>query len=187
VFKVDWALSGPIPWSAPECQRAATVHLGATFEQIAASERATVDGHISNPPFVLVAQQSMFDRTRAPEGHHTGWAYCHVPFGSKTAMTQGIEAQIERFAPGFRQLIVARRTMAPADVEAHNPSMIGGDIGGGANDLRQFFFRPSSRWDPYATPNARLFLCSSSTPPGGGVHGMCGYWAAQSALKAVLR
>jgi phytoene dehydrogenase-like protein len=187
VFKIDWALNGPIPWTAPECSRAATVHLGATFEELSASERDAVDGRTSNRPFVLVAQQSMFDRSRAPVGHHTGWAYCHVPHGSTADMTEQIERQIERFAPGFKDVILVRRTMSTGDVEKHNPNMIGGDIGGGANDLAQFFFRPTLRWDPYSTPNPRLFICSSSTPPGGGVHGMCGYWAAQSALKGVLR
>ncbi len=187
VFKVDWALSAPIPWTAPECYRASTVHIGATLQEISASERAAVDGRVSDRPFVLVAQQSMFDGSRAPAGHHTGWAYCHVPHGSPTDMTMRVERQIERFAPGFRDVILARRSMYPRDVENHNPNMIGGDIGGGANDLRQFFFRPTLRWDSYSTPNPRLFLCSSSTPPGGGVHGMCGYWAAQSALQGILR
>ena len=185
VFKIDWALGGPIPWKARECATAATVHLGASFEEIAASEHAAVHGGVSDRPFVLVAQQSLFDDTRAPRGQHTGWAYCHVPRGSSTDMTGRIEQQIERFAPGFRDLILARRTMSPADVEAHNPSMIGGDIGGGANDLRQLLFRPVARWNPYSTPNPRLFLCSSSTPPGAGVHGMCGYWAARSALRSL--
>jgi phytoene dehydrogenase-like protein len=129
----------------------------------------------------------MFDSTRAPAGRQTGWAYCHVPNGATTDMTERIERQIERFAPGFRDVILARRPMSPADIEAHNANMIGGDIGGGANDMSQFFFRPTLRWDPYTTPNPRLFLCSSSTPPGGGVHGMCGYWAATSALGTVLR
>jgi phytoene dehydrogenase-like protein len=187
VFKIDWALSGPIPWQAPECLRAATVHVGGRFEELLASEDAAINGRIAERPFVLVAQQSMFDRTRAPEGQHTGWAYCHVPNGATEDMTERIERQIERFAPGFRDKILARRTMSPADVEAHNANMIGGDIGGGANDLSQFFFRPTRRWNPYTTPNPRLFLCSSSTPPGGGVHGMCGYWAAHSALTKVLR
>jgi phytoene dehydrogenase-like protein len=187
VFKIDWALSGQIPWKAPECLRAATVHVAGTFDELAQSERAVVDGRVAERPFVLVAQQSMFDPTRAPAGHHTGWAYCHVPHASTTDMTERIERQIERFAPGFRDVILARRTMSPADVEAHNPNMIGGDIGGGANDFSQFFFRPTLRWNPYTTPNRRLFLCSSSTPPGGGVHGMCGYWAATSALRTVLR
>ena len=187
VFKIDWALSGPIPWKAPECLRAATVHVAGPFEDLAASEDAASHGRIAERPFVLVAQQSMFDRTRAPEGQHTGWAYCHVPNGATTDMTDPIERQIERFAPGFRDLILARRVMFPADVQAHNPNMIGGDIGGGANHLSQFFFRPTLRWNPYTTTNPRLFLCSSSTPPGGGVHGMCGYWAAKSALSSVLR
>jgi phytoene dehydrogenase-like protein len=187
VFKIDWALDGPIPWKAPECHHAATVHLGGTFEEIAASEHAAVHGQIVERPFVLVAQQSLFDDTRAPAGHHTGWAYCHVPHGATVDMTSRIERQIERFAPGFTDRILARRTMSPADIEAHNANMIGGDIGGGANDLTQFFFRPTRRWDPYTTPNPRLFLCSSSTPPGGGVHGMCGHGAAMSALDSVLR
>ncbi len=187
VFKIDWALSGPIPWTSPACARASTVHLGATYEELAASERAAVHGHLAPRPFVLVAQQSLMDSSRAPQGHHTGWAYCHVPHGSTVDRTQQIENQIERFAPGFRDLILARATMTTADIEKHNPNMIGGDIGGGANNLSQFFFRPTLQWDPYSTPNPRLFLCSSSTPPGGGVHGMCGYWAAQSALKTVLR
>jgi phytoene dehydrogenase-like protein len=187
VFKVDWALRGPIPWTAPECQRAATVHLGGTFEELVASEHAAVHRRIADRPFVLVAQQSLFDASRAPANQHTGWAYCHVPQGATVDMTDRIERQIERFAPGFTDLILARHTMAPADVEAHNPNMVGGDIGGGANDLPQFLFRPTRRWNPYTTPNPRLFLCSSSTPPGGGVHGMCGYWAATSALRTVLR
>ena len=186
VFKMDWALRGPIPWRAPECLRAATVHVAGTLEELLASEDAAVNGRVAERPFVLVAQQSMFDRTRAPEGHHTGWAYCHVPHASSVDMTERIELQIERFAPGFRDLILARRTMSPADIEAHNQNMIGGDIGGGANDLSQFFFRPTLRWNPYTTPNPRLFLCSSSTPPGGGVHGMCGYWAAKAALGKAL-
>jgi phytoene dehydrogenase-like protein len=187
VFKIDWALAGPIPWKAPECAQAATVHVAGPYEEIVASEYAATHGAIAERPFVLVAQQSLFDNTRAPAGQHTGWAYCHVPHGATVDMTAAIERQIERFAPGFTDLILARRTMSPADVEAHNPNMPGGDIGGGANDLNQFFFRPTRRWDPYSTPNPRLFLCSSSTPPGGGVHGMCGYWAAMSALGSVLR
>ncbi|HXG86904.1 MAG TPA: NAD(P)/FAD-dependent oxidoreductase [Vicinamibacterales bacterium] len=186
VFKLDWALSGPIPWTAPECHRAATVHLGNTFEEVAASEAAAVNGRICERPFVLVAQQSLFDVTRAPAGHHTGWAYCHVPNGSTVDRTDHIENQIERFAPGFRDLILARHVMPPAAMHQHNANMIGGDIGGGANDFGQFMFRPTRRWNPYTTPNPRLFLCSSSTPPGGGVHGMCGYWAATAALKGVL-
>jgi phytoene dehydrogenase-like protein len=183
VFKVDWELRAPIPWKAPECGRAATVHLGDSLEEVADWEDAAVHGRIGDKPFVLVAQQSLFDRSRAPGDVQTGWAYCHVPFGSDVDMTQRIEQQIERFAPGFRDLIVARHTMAPADIESRNSNMVGGDISGGANDVVQFMFRPFPRWNPYATPNPRLFLCSSSTPPGGGVHGMCGYWAAQAALK----
>jgi phytoene dehydrogenase-like protein len=187
VFKIDWALDGPIPWTAPECHRAATVHLGGTFDELAASEDAAVTGQIADRPFVLVAQQSVFDATRAPAGQHTGWAYCHVPHGATVDMTSRIERQIERFAPGFTDLVLARRTMSPADIEAHNPNMVGGDIGGGSNDISQFLFRPTRRWDPYTTPNPRLFICSSSTPPGGGVHGMCGHWAAMSVLGSVLR
>jgi phytoene dehydrogenase-like protein len=187
VFKIDWALAGPIPWRAADCHKAATVHLGASFEEIAASEAAANNGRTADRPFVLVAQQSLFDKTRAPDGAHTGWAYCHVPHGSTVDMTERIEAQIERFAPGFRALILHRHVMSPADIEAHNPNMIGGDIGGGANDRAQFLFRPFVRWNPYSTPNPRLFLCSSSTPPGGGVHGMCGYWAARAALQQLQK
>ena len=184
VFKVDWALREPIPWTAPECHQAATVHAAGTFEELVASEHDAVSGRICERPFVLVAQQSLFDATRAPSGQHTGWAYCHVPHASTVDMAERIERQIERFAPGFGDIILARRTMSPADVEAHNANMIGGHIAGGANELTQFFFRPTLRWNAYTTPNPRLFLCSSSTPPGGGVHGMCGYWAAREALKA---
>lgn len=183
VFKIDWALRGPIPWKAPECALAATVHLGASFDEIAVSESAANGGAHAERPFVLVAQQSLFDVTRAPAGAHTGWAYCHVPNGSTVDRTDAIERQVERFAPGFRDLILARHTMSPADAEAHNENMAGGDVGGGANDLAQVFARPVLRWDPYSTPNPRLFICSSATPPGGGVHGMCGYWAAQAALR----
>lgn len=186
VFKIDWALDGPIPWKAEECRRAATVHLGATIEEIVASEDAMWNGEHSERPFVLIAQQSLFDSTRAPEGKQTGWAYCHVPHGSDLDMTEKIERQVERFAPGFRDLIRARHTINSVELERHNPNMIGGDIGGGANDLRQFLARPILRYDPYSTPNKRLYLCSSSTPPGGGVHGMCGSLAARSALKRVF-
>ncbi|HET7705082.1 MAG TPA: NAD(P)/FAD-dependent oxidoreductase [Thermoanaerobaculia bacterium] len=183
VFKVDWALDGPIPWTAEACHRAATVHVGGTFEEIAAHESATWKGIASDRPFVLVAQQSMFDSTRAPAGKHTGWAYCHVPHGSKEDMTAAIERQIERFAPGFSKLILARHTMNSAQYEKHDANFIGGDIAGGANHLTQFLTRPFPTLHPYATPNERIYICSSSTPPGGGVHGMCGYWAAQSALR----
>jgi phytoene dehydrogenase-like protein len=186
VFKIDWALNAPIPWRNHECLEAGTVHVGGAYESIAAAEACAWRGEIASEPFVLVAQQSVFDRTRAPAGKHTGWAYCHVPAGCTVDMTERMEAQIERFAPGFKDTILARHTMSPADVEKHNANMIGGDIGGGANTLAQFLFRPVPRWDPYATPNRRLFICSSSTPPGGGVHGMCGYGAAQSALRRVF-
>jgi phytoene dehydrogenase-like protein len=186
-FKLDWALAGPIPWKARECSSAATVHLGGSFEEIAQSEDAVTRGRVAERPFVLVGQQSLFDDTRAPRGRHTGWAYCHVPHGSTEDMAKRIEQQVERFAPGFRDLILARHAMAPGEIEAHNRSMIGGDIGGGANDLVQVLFRPCPRWNPYSTPNPRLFLCSSSTPPGAGVHGMCGYWAAQAALPRLRR
>lgn len=183
VFKVDWAVSGPIPWKNAACAEAATVHVCGTAEELMASEAALGRGEATERPFVLVAQQSMFDATRAPAGKHTGWAYCHVPSGCTADMTERIERQIERFAPGFRDTILARQTKSPQDYERYNANFIGGDIGGGANSLRQFLFRPVMRWDPYRTPNERLFLCSSSTPPGGGVHGMCGYWAAQSVLR----
>jgi phytoene dehydrogenase-like protein len=186
-FKVDYALSAAIPWRSPECAGAATVHLGGSYEEIARSEAEANAGRISDRPFVLVAQQSRFDTTRAPSDRHTGWAYCHVPNGCTADMTDRMERQIERFAPGFRDTILARHVRPPAAIEAHNPNMVGGDIGGGANTLTQFLLRPVARWDPYATSNPRFFLCSSSTPPGGGVHGMCGYWAARTALRRVFR
>ncbi|MGA7730842.1 MAG: NAD(P)/FAD-dependent oxidoreductase [Chloroflexia bacterium] len=183
VFKIDYALSGPVPWRARECSLAATIHLGGTLSEIEQSERAVWKGVPSERPFVLAAQQSLFDGTRAPAGSHTLWAYCHVPNGSTIDMTEPIEAQIERFAPGFRDLILSRHVMSPADMQAYNPNYIGGDINGGAQDLRQLFTRPLPRLDPYSTPNPRLFLCSASTPPGGGVHGLCGYHAARSVLR----
>jgi phytoene dehydrogenase-like protein len=183
VCKVDWALNAPIPWRDPACARAGTVHVGGTLEEIARSEHAVAQGRVSEAPFVLAAQPSVWDPTRAPAGGHTAWAYCHVPNGCAVDMTTRIEAQIERFAPGFRDVILARHTMTAPALEAHNAAMVGGDIGGGANDLRNFLFRPALRWNPYATPNSRLFICSSSTPPGGGVHGMCGYLAAQAVLR----
>jgi phytoene dehydrogenase-like protein len=185
VFKIDWALDGPIPWTAASCREAATVHVGGTIEEVAESEAAVWRGAHPDRPFVLVAQQSLVDPTRAPDGKHTGWAYCHVPNGSDVDMTDRIEAQIDRFAPGFRDLILGRRTIDASRYESYNANMVGGDIGGGANMLSQFLARPVAKWDPYATPNDRLFICSSSTPPGGGVHGMCGYWAARSALKRI--
>ncbi len=186
VFKVDWALDGPIPWKAEECARSATVHVGGTIEEIATHERSVFRGQMTDKPFVLVAQQSMFDSTRAPEGKHTGWAYCHVPHGSTEDATDAIERQLERFAPGFRDRILGRHTFNTAQYEEHNANYVGGDIGGGANTMSQFLTRPFAKVDPYATPNPRIYICSSSTPPGGGVHGMCGYWAARSALKQVF-
>ncbi len=186
VFKVDWALSGPIPWRDEACTRAGTVHVGGTLEEIAAAEAAVWRGEHPERPFVLVAQQSVFDDTRAPAGKHTGWAYCHVPNGSTVDMTARIEAQVERFAPGLRDLILARKTTSPAELEAYNPNCVGGDIGGGSNEAAQLFARPLARLTPYATPNPAIYLCSSSTPPGGGVHGMCGYHAARAALRRVF-
>jgi phytoene dehydrogenase-like protein len=182
-FKIDYALSDRIPWRAGVCGDAATVHLGGSYEEIARSEADASAGRISEAPFVLVAQQSRFDATRAPIGRHTGWAYCHVPNGSTADMTERIERQIERFAPGFRDTILARHVMSPAALEAHNPNLVGGDIGGGANSIGQVLLRPFPRWNPYTTSNPKFFLCSSSTPPGAGVHGMCGYWAARTALQ----
>ena len=186
VFKVDWALDGPIPWRAPECAKSATVHVGGTIEEIAAHEAAIWNGRNDGKPFVLVAQQSLFDDTRAPAGKHTGWGYCHVPHGSTDDMTEVIEGQIERFAPGFRDRILARHTRNCVQYEAYNANFVGGDIAGGADNLTQILARPFPKRDPYATPNERIYLASSSTPPGGGVHGMCGYWSAQSALRRVL-
>jgi phytoene dehydrogenase-like protein len=183
VFKVDWALDGPIPWTASACARAGTVHLGGTLEEIAASERAAWAGQHTARPFVLLAQQSLFDSTRAPVGKHTAWAYCHVPHGSTVDMTEAIERQVERFAPGFGQRILARSALNARDMERRNANHVGGDINGGVQDLSQLFTRPSARLVPYSTPDPRLYLCSSSTPPGGGVHGMCGFLAAQSALR----
>jgi len=183
VFKVDWALKGPVPWTAEACHSAGTLHLGGTIEEIAASERAVLGGRHPDRPFIIAAQQSRFDPTRAPAGHQTFWGYCHVPAGSIVDMTALIEAQVERFAPGFRDLIIARSTMGPAEMERHNANYIGGDINAGLQDLRQLFARPVPRRDPYATPNRRLFLCSAATPPGGGVHGMGGYYGAKSALR----
>jgi phytoene dehydrogenase-like protein len=183
VFKIDWALAGPIPWRAEVCRRAGTVHVGGTLEEVAASERTAFRGEHSERPFVLLAQPSLFDPTRAPAGQHTAWGYCHVPHGSAIDMTERIEAQIERFAPGFRDLILARHTMNTAAMERYNPNYVGGDIAGGVTDWRQLFTRPVARLNVYATPAAGLYFCSSSTPPGGGVHGMCGYFAAQAALR----
>jgi len=182
-FKVDWALAAPIPWQAPEAARAATVHLGGTLDELDASRQQEWSGQPAERPFVLVVQPSLFDPSRAPNERHVGWAYCHVPNGCTVDMTERIEAQVERFAPGFRDRILARHVMSPADLERHNPNLIGGDLNGGEATLLQLFFRPALRPLPYATPNPRLFVCSSSTPPGGGVHGMGGYYAARLALR----
>jgi len=179
-FKVDYALSSPVPWRASECLRAATVHLGGSFDEIAESERSVRAGSHPDRPFVLLVQPSLFDPSRAPVGKHTAWAYCHVPNGSKADMLGRLEDQIERFAPGFRDCVLARRVFSPADLESMDSNLVGGDIGGGALDLSQFLFRPTPRH--YATSAKQIYICSSSTPPGGGVHGMCGYNAAKAAL-----
>ena len=186
VFKVDWALDGPIPFTAESCRQAGTIHIGNTLEEIADSELRSSKGQHPEKPYVLLAQQSLFDATRAPAGKHTAWAYCHIPNGSTVDMTKAIENQIERFAPGFRDRILARHTMNPAQIEAHNPNYIGGDINGGIIDIGQLFTRPALRWSPYRTSEKGLYICSSSTPPGGGVHGMCGHHAALRALKDVF-
>jgi phytoene dehydrogenase-like protein len=183
VFKVDWALSEPIPWRAEACRRAGTIHIGPTLAEMAYSERVSWRGQEVEKPYVLVAQQSLFDGARAPDGRHTGWAYCHVPHGSTADMTAAIENQLERFAPGFRDIILARHTMHTADFQRYNPNYIGGDINGGVQNWRQLFTRPVPRLNPYTTPLPGIFLCSSATPPGGGVHGMSGFFAAKSALK----
>jgi phytoene dehydrogenase-like protein len=186
VFKVDWALSNPIPWEAGDCARAATVHIGGTIDEIADSETAIAKGKMPEKPFVILAQQSLFDSTRAPAGKHTAWGYCHVPNGSTSNMTEHIESQIERFAPGFRDCVLARNTMSPADLEEYNPNYFGGDIAGGAQNFGQIFAKPAMRRrGPYSTGLKGLYLCSSSTPPGGGVHGMCGYHAALAALRQI--
>jgi phytoene dehydrogenase-like protein len=182
-FKLDWALSSPIPWRDPRCADASTVHVGGTLDEICAAEAAPWKNEHAERPFVLLTQQSHFDDTRAPSGKHTGYAYCHVPNGSTFDMTERIEAQIERFAPGFRDTILARHVTRPLDFQAENPCYVGGAITGGAAHLPQLFTRPVARLDPYTTPDPRLFLCSASTPPGGGVHGMGGYWAARSVLR----
>jgi phytoene dehydrogenase-like protein len=184
VFKLDWALSAPIPWEAAECAQAGTIHLGGTLDELAASERAPERGQTSERPFVLLAQPTVFDPSRAPAGRHTAWAYCHVPNGSTADMTEVIERQIERFAPGFGERVLARNAMGPADLERRNANLVGGDIAGGSNELRQLIARPVLRPIPYATPLDGVYLCSASTPPGGGVHGMCGSLAARAALRA---
>jgi phytoene dehydrogenase-like protein len=186
VFKVDWALDGPIPWRAEGVDGAGTVHLGGGLDEVAASEADVASGRVPDRPYVLLTQPTVCDPSRAPVGKHVGWAYCHVPPGCTEDMTARVEAQVERFAPGFRDRVLARSTMTAADMEAYNPNYVGGDINGGLQDLRQLFTRPVARRVPYSTPDPRLFLCSSSTPPGGGVHGMCGFFAAQAALRGSL-
>jgi phytoene dehydrogenase-like protein len=187
VFKIDYALNAPIPWKAHACRRAGTIHLGGTLDEIAAAERDCAQGKIPDRPFVLVAQQSVFDETRAPQGQHTLWAYAHVPFDCTIDISDKIEAQIERFAPGFRDCILARHKVNATDLEKSNPNLIGGDISGGATTLRQLIARPIFSPTPYRTPIRGVYVCSSSTPPGGGVHGMCGYHAARAALRDIFR
>jgi phytoene dehydrogenase-like protein len=186
VFKIDYALSEPVPWKAEACSRAGTIHLGGGIDEIAAVEREVARGKIPERPFVLVAQQSMFDETRAPRGQHTLWAYCHVPFDCSMDMSDEIESQIERFAPGFRDCIIARHKMGAADLARSNPNLAGGDINGGAANLMQLLARPILSPAPYRTPLRGVYLCSASTPPGGGVHGMCGYHAARLALREIF-
>jgi phytoene dehydrogenase-like protein len=186
IFKIDYALSSPIPWRAEACKRAGTIHLGGTIDEIATAERDVSQGKIPERPFTLVAQQSLFDDTRAPRGQHTLWTYCHVPFGCKIDVAERVESQIERFAPGFRDCILARHTVSAVDLEESNPNLAGGDINGGAANLAQLIARPILSPTPYRTPLRGVYLCSASTPPGGGVHGMCGYHAARAALKDVF-
>jgi len=186
VFKIDWALDAPIPFKSEACTKAGTIHIGNSIQEITTAEQQTWDGRNTDNPFVLLAQQSVFDATRAPAGKHTGWAYCHVPNGSTVDMTQAIENQVERFAPGFKDIILAKHTMNPAQMEDYNPNYVGGDINGGVIDINQLFTRPALRWSPYKTSAKGLYLCSASTPPGGGVHGMCGYNAAKKVLKDVF-
>jgi phytoene dehydrogenase-like protein len=183
VFKMDWALSAPIPWRDPTAARAATVHLSGSLDDVAAAEAAVHQGRLAQRPFVILVQPSLFDPGRAPAGQHTAWAYCHVPLGAELDASSLIEAEIERYAPGFRDLVLSRAVMNTRAMERYNPNYVGGDINGGSATLGQLFTRPVARIDPYSTPTPHIFLCSSSTPPGGGVHGMCGYWAAASALK----
>jgi phytoene dehydrogenase-like protein len=185
VFKIDWALSDPIPWQARGCARAGTVHLGGSAGEIAAASAAAWEGRLESKPFVLLAQPSLFDDRRAPPGRHVAWAYCHVPRGSDADMTAAIEMQVERFAPGFRDTILARHTMTPVELERHNPNVVGGDINGGVQDLWQLFTRPVVSLNPYKTPAPGVYICSSSTPPGGAVHGLCGYYAARAALRGL--
>jgi phytoene dehydrogenase-like protein len=185
-FKLDLVLDGPTPWRDARLSSAGTIHLGGTFEEVAASERAVAQGRVHDRPFVLVSEPTRHDPTRAPEGRHVAWAYCHVPNGWPGDATERILRQIERFAPGFRDRIIGQHVTRPADLEAYNANYVGGDINGGLQNWAQFFTRPAVRWDPYSTPNPRIFICSSSTPPGGGVHGLCGMHAARSALRGAL-
>lgn len=182
-FKIDFALSEPVPWKDAECRQAGTLHLGGTMKEIIISEQQVWQGKHPQKPYVIVSQPSIFDDTRAPKGKHTLWAYCHVPNGSKQNMEQEIIDQIERYAPGFKDIIIAKSSLTATDFQSYNPNYIGGDINGGAQSLRQLFGRPLLKWDPYKLPVDKLYICSSSTPPGGGVHGMCGYNAAKSVLK----
>jgi phytoene dehydrogenase-like protein len=186
VFKIDWALDAPIPFTASECRLAGTVHIGNTLKEISASERSAWEGKEAETPFVLLAQQSLFDDTRAPQGKHTAWAYCHVPNGSQKDMTEAIEKQVERFAPGFRERIIGRHTMNTRQMEEYNPNYIGGDIVGGANTIRQLFARPVLKYSPYRTSSKGIYICSASTPPGGGVHGFCGFHAARRVLSDIF-
>lgn len=187
VFKIDWALDTPIPFTSPQAREAGTVHLGNTFEEIAHAEKLTSAGRLPQRPFVLLAQQSLADPSRAPAGKHTAWAYCHVPNGSPADMTAAIENQVERFAPGFKDIILAKHTMNTHQVEEYNANYVGGDINGGIIDIKQLYTRPALRFSPYRTSAKGLYICSSSTPPGGGVHGMCGYHSARRALKDIFK
>ncbi|MAO64613.1 MAG: FAD-dependent oxidoreductase [Balneola sp.] len=187
VFKVDWALSEPVPWTNEHCRKAGTLHLGGTFDEISRAEQDVWDGNHSRSPYVLVSQPSLFDESRAPKGKHTLWAYCHVPNGSSLDMTDVIEDQIERFAPGFKDTIISKNTMNAPQFQSYNANYIGGDINGGAQFFKQLFGRPVLKWDPYHIPGTSMYICSSSTPPGGGVHGMCGYHSAESVLKNEFR
>ncbi len=187
VFKIDWVLDAAIPFSAPECRQAGTIHIGTTLEEITANEQASAEGKHPEKPFVLLAQQTVFDTSLAPKGKHTAWAYCHVPNGSTINSTEAIESQVERFAPGFRECIIGRHTFNAAELQEYNPNYIGGDINGGIMDIGQLFTRPALRFSPYRSSAKGIYICSSSTPPGGGVHGMCGYHAAKRVLNDLFK